>query len=93
MLEVEFIVYYKVQKGQTLAKVAKAFCVAERLIVKENRLRAELCEGQILRIPTQRGNAFTAHEQATKALCCGSDKRYEEKNGTDILYPGMRVIL
>lgn len=93
MLELEFIVYYKVKKGQTLAKVAKTFCVAERLIVKENGLRKELCEGQVLRIPTQRGNAFTAHEQATKTLCCGSDERYKEKNGTDILYPGMRVIL
>ena len=93
MLELQHTVYHKVKKGQTLADVAKAFCVAERLLVKDNRLHSELCEGQILRISSQRGNAFIAHEQATKTLCCGSEKRYEEKNGTDILYPGMRVIL
>ena len=93
MLQLERVVYYKVKKGQTLAEVARAFCVAERRIVKDNGLTVELYDGQILRIPKEYGNAFIAHETATKAVCCGNDKRYEEKNGTDILYPGMRVIL
>jgi LysM repeat protein len=93
MLKMQIPKYYQVKKGQTIERIAERFSLPPSLLVKENGLKQQVYAGQILRIPTQRGNAFTAHEQATKALCCGDDKRYEEKNGTDILYPGMRVIL
>lgn len=73
--------------------IAAAFCVAERLLVKENGLKAEPFEGQILYIPNQRGNVFTASEGQTKSLLCGDDNRFEVRNGTSLLYPGMRVIL
>ncbi|MBR2330206.1 MAG: LysM peptidoglycan-binding domain-containing protein [Clostridia bacterium] len=93
MLTIKIARYYKVKKGQKVKDVAEAFCVAERAIIRENDLTEEPYEGQVLRIPTTRGNVFTACEGQSKALLCGSDKRYAEKNGTDILYPGMRVIL
>ena len=93
MLTTKIPAYYKVKKGQTVKDVAKAFCVAERLLIAENKLTEEPREGSILRIPAERGNVFTAREGQTKTLLCGSDKRYAKKNGTEILYPGMRIIL
>ena len=93
MLKLEIPVFYKVKKDQTLREIATAFCVAERLLAKENALEAEPREGTLLRIPSLRGNAYTAGERDSKALLCGSEKSFREKNGTDILYPGMRVIL
>ena len=79
--------------GQTVADIAKAFCVSERLLVKENGLTEEPKAGQILKIPQERGNSYTAKAGDTKTLLCGSDENYRRKNGTDILYIGMRVIL
>ena len=93
MLTIKIPSYYQVKKGQTIKDVAMAFCVAERAIIRDNDLTEEPYEGQVLRIPTTRGNVFTASEGQSKALLCGSEKKYVEKNGTDILYPGMRVIL
>ena len=93
MLTIKIPTYYKVKKGQTVKDVAAAFCVAERVLIKENGLTDEPSEGRLLRIPSVRGNVFTATEGQTHALLCGSESGYVEKNGTDILYPGMRVIL
>ncbi|MBE7085248.1 MAG: LysM peptidoglycan-binding domain-containing protein [Clostridiales bacterium] len=93
MLILEKQNWYKVKEGQTVAEIAKAFCVSVRLLVKENGLSAEPSVGRLLRIPKTCGNAYTAGEGDTKALLCGSERAYAEKNGTNILYPGMRVIL
>lgn len=93
MLTIEIPTYYKVKKGQTVRAIATAFCVAERLLVKENGLTQEPFQGQLLLIPKVRGNAYTAVDGQTKALLCGNDSRFEERNGTTLLYPGMRVIL
>ena len=84
--------FYKVKAGQTLREVATEFCVSEWKIVRENHLNSELWAGQILRIPAERGNAYIAGEES-KDLLCGSEENYFKKNGTDILYSGMRVIL
>lgn len=93
MLILENRDWYLVKEGQTLAEIAKAFCVATHLLVKENGLTEAPRRGRVLRIPKERGNAYTAREGDTKTLLCGSEKAYKEKNGTDILYLGMRVIL
>jgi LysM repeat protein len=83
--------YYKVQKGQTLSEIAEYFSVAERLLVKENGLTNPPFAGQILRIPTEKGNAYTVREGDTKALLCGNEENYFRKNGTDIFYIGMKI--
>ena len=93
MLRVKISKYYKVKEGQTLRNIAEPFGVAERLLVKENALVSPPFVGQILRIPDTRGNAYTAKAGETKTLLCGNEEGYERKNGTDILYIGMRVIL
>ena len=93
MLRLEIGKFYQVKDGQTLKQIAKTFCVAEGLLVKENNLTGEPYAGQIISIPNERGNAYTAKDGESKALLCGSEENYEKKNGTRVLYPGMRVIL
>ncbi|MBR2442501.1 MAG: LysM peptidoglycan-binding domain-containing protein [Clostridia bacterium] len=83
--------YYKVKTGQTLLAIAQYFSVSEYLLAKENGLTQAPFAGQILRIPSERGNAYTVREGDTKALLCGSEENYVRKNGTDIFYIGMRV--
>lgn len=93
MLKMRIAKWYQVKDGQTVSDIAKAFCVSERLLVKENGLTEEPKAGQILKIPQMRGNVYVARAGDTKKLLCGSDENYQAKNGTDILYIGMRVIL
>ena len=93
MLRFEQRKFYQVKAGQSLKEIAKAFCVSEFLLAKCNGLKAPPLTGQILFIPDERGNAYTVKQGDTKALLCGSVENFERKNGTDILYLGMRVIL
>lgn len=81
------------QAGQTLKEIAKAFCVSEFLLAKINGLQSAPHVGQILMIPQERGNAYIVKQGDSKALLCGSEEQFERKNGTDVLYLGMRVIL
>ena len=83
--------YYQVKEGQTLAQIAQYFRVSPRLLAKENRLTAQPFAGQILAIPTERGNAYTVREGDTKALLCGSAENFEKRNGTQVFYLGMPV--
>ncbi len=73
--------------------VAAYFSLSPYLLARENALSAPLRAGQILRIPDKRGNAYVVREGDTKALLCGSEERYEERNGTSLFYLGMRIIL
>ena len=93
MLRFEQRKFYRVQAGQTLKEIACFFCVSEFLLAKCNHLKEPPKKGQILLIPEERGNAYIAGQGDSKALLCGSEENFEKKNGTDILYLGMRVIL
>ena len=93
MLKMKNVKYYKVQAGQTLREIADAFCVAERTLAKENGLTGEPPVGCVLAIPNERGNVYIARAGDTPALLCGSEENFVRKNGTKVLYPGMRVIL
>ena len=93
MLKVAKKQYYKVKKGQTLREVAEYFSVSEFLLARENNLRSPLWTGQILSIPKEKGNAYFVHEGDTKSLLYSSDDAYLKKNGTQVFYIGMRVIL
>lgn len=93
MLNVEKRKFHIVRKGQSLRKIAEYYSVSEYLLAKENGLKDEPFEGQVLKIPKQTGNAYFVREGDTKTLLCGDDETYVRKNGTDIFYIGMRVIL
>lgn len=93
MLQFAYKRIHKTQEGQTLKEIARAYCVSEFLLAKRNDLRKEPTLGQILYIPEERGNAYVVQAGDTKALLCGSEENYRKKNGTDILYIGMRIIL
>ena len=93
MLKTEIPKFYKVKKGQTLSAIARAFSTTESLLVRENGLSAPIFEGQILKIPCVRGNFYVAKAGESKALLCGSEENFEKRNGTTVLFPGMRVML
>ena len=93
MLKIKCVKFYKVKGGQTIEEIAAAFSVSAWLLVKENHLTTQPYAGQILTLPAERGNAYTAQAGESKALLCGSEENFIKKNGTDVVYPGMRVIL
>ena len=93
MLKTERQRYDKVKTGQTLADIADYFSTSQYLLVKINGLTKPPRAGQILRIPSECGNAYTVREGDTKELLCGGAENYRLKNGTDAFYIGMRVIL
>ncbi len=93
MLKTVIPKFYKVKKGQTLAVIARAFSTTESLLVRENGLVAPIFEGQVLKIPRVRGNLYVAQAGEGKSLLCGSAENFEKRNGTTVLFPGMRVML
>jgi LysM repeat protein len=93
MMKTERTKVYRVKRGQTLVEIAEHFCVSPFLLAKINGIYKEVEEGQILRIPDERGNRYVVRAGDTKILLCGSESAYEKKNGTAIFYIGMRVIL
>lgn len=93
MLKTQRVKFHKVESGQTLKEIAKAYDVSEFLLAKINRLTAPLRRGQLLVLPTETGNAYLVKEGDTKALLAGDKETFQRKNGTDAFYIGMRVIL
>ncbi len=75
-----------------MAFLAGEIGVSPYLMVSLNGLQGEIFEGQLVFLPKS-GNLYTVRAGDTKALLCGSKEKYEEKNGTDIFYPGMKVLL
>ncbi len=93
MLKIERAQYYKVKSGQTLQEIAEFFSLSQSLLMKENALKEEVHAGQILKIPIECGNAYVVQAGDSKELLCGSAENYRRKNGTDVFYIGMRVII
>ncbi len=79
--------------GQSLEEIAAYYSVSPYLLARENGLTEAPLAGRILKIPTERGNRYVVREGDTKALLCGSEARFREKNGTDAFYIGMEVVL
>ena len=76
-----------------MCQIAEYYGVSAYLLAKENGLREEPYAGQVLKIPSEKGNAYFVQAGDTKALLCGSEENYEKRNGTEVFYIGMRVIL
>ena len=93
MLKMERVQYYKVKNGQTLCEIAEFFSLSPSLLIEENALQGEVRAGQILKIPPEFGNSYIVQAGDTKQLLCGSEENYRKKNGTDVFYIGMRVII
>lgn len=92
MLQLKIGKMYIVKAGQTLSEIAETLGTSAFLLVQENGLTEEPFAGQILSVPTLRGNLYTVTGRDTKSLLCGSGENYEKKNGKS-LYLGKRVLL
>lgn len=93
MLKTEYAKFYIVREGQTLQEIAAYFSVSPWLLAKINGLSAPPYAGQVLEIPQERGNAYIVRAGDKKELLCGSEEKFRMRNGTDVFYFGMRVIL
>ena len=93
MLKMNLKKYHIVREGQTLATISVAYSVSEGRLIADNHLSEQPFVGQILTIPDERGNFYVVREGDSKALLCGSEENYRRKNGTDVFYVGMKVLL
>ncbi|MBQ5926988.1 MAG: LysM peptidoglycan-binding domain-containing protein [Clostridia bacterium] len=84
---------YIVKKGQSVEEIAKAFDLPVSLIVAVNGLTAPVQAGDLLLIPQGSGNLYSVKAGEDKALLCGSEERYAEKNKTERFYPGQKIFL
>ncbi len=92
MLKLKEQKWYKVKRGQTLQTIATGLNTTAYALARENDLKEEVYEGQLLRVPEARP-LYTAQAGDDKALLCGSEQAYVKRNGTQAFYPGMRVRL
>lgn len=86
-------IVYRMKSGQTLASVARAFCVPVCLLARENGLTEEPSAGQVLKIPQNCGNEYRVKGGESRTLLCGSPENFFARNGTHALYPAQRVYL
>lgn len=93
MLKTEFLQFYTVKEGQGIEEIAAYFSVSPYLLARLNGLSAPLKKGMLLKIPNARGNAYRVREGDSKALLCGSDENFLQRNGTEAFYIGMHIIL
>ncbi len=93
MLKTKSAKYYQVKSGQSLEEIAAYFSVSPYLLAAQNRLRTPPFAGQLLEIPVERGNGYTVQEGDEKELLCGGKEGYLRRNGTEVFYVGMRVII
>ena len=84
--------WYKVKRGQTLRHIAEGLSTTVYALIAENGLTEEVRDGQLLRVPPPR-NLYTVQAGDSKAMLCGGDTAFLERNGTEIFYLGMRVRL
>lgn len=93
MLKLERPKYYQLTEETDLKAVAAAYYLTESALIEENGLNSPPEAGQILKLPTPKGNLYTVGEGEGKTLLCGSKERYESLNGTLPPYPGKKVFL
>ena len=86
-LELSFVKYYRVKRGQKIADIARTFLMPPRVLAAFNDLSEEPQEGQILEIPEGEGNLYLVRGGESKSLLCGSPEAFEKKNRTALFYP------
>ncbi len=92
-LELEQKTYYRLKRGQSLSDVARVYGIPPRVLAAVNGLKEEPWEGCVLQIPAERRNLYTVRGGESKAMLCGSDENFAERNKTQCLYIGQTVWL
>ena len=84
--------YYVVKNGDTVESICRAANISPVALFKCNGFSSEkeLCTGIILKLPPG-GNLYTVQPGDSMETICGSKARFEQLNGTDVFYPGMKV--
>lgn len=93
MLKTQRLTRYRVKKGEDINAVAEYFSVPPFLLSAVNGLTQELSAGQVIIIPPAAHNLYTVRGGDSRAKLCGSNKKYEELNGTPIFFIGMKIFI
>lgn len=89
--------FYRVSSGETLLSVAQKTGLPAPLIIKTNRLKREICEGDLLFIEKPDGilykvQPFDTIESVAEKF--GVSENYLlEKNGVEYLFYGLTIII
>ena len=88
--------FYRVKKGETLFSVCHEFSIPVMKVIKDNALKEEIREGDILYLEMDGKNTYMVepmddYESVSKKLCV--DKNYlKEKNSLPYLFYGINII-
>ncbi|MBO5045573.1 MAG: LysM peptidoglycan-binding domain-containing protein [Clostridia bacterium] len=93
MLTLSRLKFYRVKRGQTIAQIARVFCIPPSVLVYENGLKEEVREGDVLTIPPQEGNCYLVRGGESKSLLCGNEEQFARKNKTSCFYPFQTIYL
>lgn len=93
MLKTERLTYYRIKKGDDINSVAERFFLPPFLLAHVNGLEEEPRAGQVIIIPPADHNLYTVRGGDGKESLCGSDKKYEELNGTAAFFIGMKIFI
>lgn len=87
--------FYRVSKNDTVLSVALKFCLPPLVIIKENSLTSEICEGDILYIKRISGTPYVVQPfDSAKSVAKKfgvSEEELLEKNGVPYLFYGLTV--
>jgi len=88
--------FYRVKKGETLFGVCHKFPIPVMKVIKDNALKEEIREGDILYLEMDGKNTYMVepmddYESVSKKLCV--DQNYlKEKNSLPYLFYGINII-
>lgn len=89
--------FYRVNGGDSVLSLAAKFHVPPAVIVKENNLKEEIREGDVLFICGARGNAYTVQPfdtiESVAARFNVEEERLKELNGVDYIFYGLEVLI
>lgn len=88
---------YIVRRGQTIKDVAKHFEIPEHIIITENGLTGDVCEGDALLISSSQTQEYVVGVGETFESVCekfGADREEVARlNGVDYVWVRMRLLL
>jgi len=90
-------IFYRVDKSDTISSISAKFSLPISVVLKDNNLKSEVCEGDLLVINAREGRRYTV--KALEDFCDIAkafnvdEKRLVEINCTPYVYVGMTILL
>ena len=89
--------FYRVSGKDSLLSVAEKFGVPPAVVIRDNGLKTEISEGDILFIEKPRGKTYTVGVfdtiESVAARFNVSEERLKEINGVEYLFYGLKLLI